>query len=132
MSKTSRLTVRERPVPAASTPGALPGFTVKAETLLVQTNDFRPPEVAIAIFDSSVAVGAAEAVYMRGQAQELASKDKLLRRALTLLGYPETILPAMAVTYQTINFHHYIVDAIIWLRVGSSPEQMILSSQYSV
>lgn len=39
MSKTSRLTVRERPVPAASTPGALPGFTVKGETLLVQTND---------------------------------------------------------------------------------------------
>lgn len=34
---------------------------------------------------------------MRGQAQDLASKDKLLRRALTLLGYPEAILPAIAV-----------------------------------
>ena len=34
---------------------------------------------------------------MRGQAQDLASKDKLLRRALTLLGYPETILPAIAI-----------------------------------
>jgi nitroimidazol reductase NimA-like FMN-containing flavoprotein (pyridoxamine 5'-phosphate oxidase superfamily) len=33
------------------------------------------PEVAIAIFDSSVAVGAAEAVYMRGQAQELAGDE---------------------------------------------------------
>ena len=32
-------------------------------------------EVAIAIFDSSVAVGAAEAVYMRGQAQELAGDE---------------------------------------------------------
>ena len=39
MSKTSRLTVRERLVPAASTPDALPGFAVKGETLLVQTND---------------------------------------------------------------------------------------------
>ena len=34
---------------------------------------------------------------MRGQAQDLASKDKLLRRALTLLGYPESILPAIAI-----------------------------------
>ncbi|HYR27068.1 MAG TPA: hypothetical protein VEU30_01295, partial [Thermoanaerobaculia bacterium] len=34
---------------------------------------------------------------MRQQAQELSSKDKLLRRALTLLGYPEAILPAIAV-----------------------------------
>jgi nitroimidazol reductase NimA-like FMN-containing flavoprotein (pyridoxamine 5'-phosphate oxidase superfamily) len=33
------------------------------------------PEVAIAIFDSSVAVGAAEAVYMRAQAQELAGDE---------------------------------------------------------
>ena len=33
---------------------------------------------------------------MRTQAQELVSKDKLLRRALALLGYPETILPAIA------------------------------------
>jgi hypothetical protein len=34
---------------------------------------------------------------MRQQAQDLASKDKLLRRALILLGYPETILPAIAI-----------------------------------
>lgn len=32
----------------------------------------------------------------RQQAQDLVSKDKLLRRALTLLGYPESILPAIA------------------------------------
>ena len=29
---------------------------------------------------------------------------------------PFAIMPALAVTYQTINFHHYIVDAIIWRR----------------
>ncbi len=29
---------------------------------------------------------------------------------------PFAVLPAMAVVYQTINFHHYIVDAIIWRR----------------
>ena len=34
---------------------------------------------------------------MRAQAQDLASKDKLLRRALTLLGYPESMLPAVAI-----------------------------------
>ena len=34
---------------------------------------------------------------MRNQAQELASKDKLLRRALSLLGYPDSILPSIAV-----------------------------------
>ena len=35
---------------------------------------------------------------------------------LGLMMLPFAILPAMAVTYQTINFHHYIVDAIIWRR----------------
>jgi len=35
---------------------------------------------------------------------------------LGLMVLPFAILPAMAVTYQTINFHHYIVDAIIWRR----------------
>lgn len=35
---------------------------------------------------------------------------------LGLMMLPFAILPAMAVVYQTINFHHYIVDAIIWRR----------------
>ncbi len=35
---------------------------------------------------------------------------------LGLMMLPFAVLPAMAVTYQTINFHHYIVDAIIWRR----------------
>jgi hypothetical protein len=34
---------------------------------------------------------------MRNQAQELVSKDKLFRRALILLGYPDSILPALAI-----------------------------------
>ena len=38
MSKTSRLTVRETPLPAASA-SSTPGFVVKGETLLVQTSD---------------------------------------------------------------------------------------------
>lgn len=46
-----------------------------------------------------------------------------LRAGISLL--PFAVLPALAVTYQTINFHHYIVDAIIWRRrkkAGGTPQ----------
>ncbi len=45
---------------------------------------------------------------------------------LGLMMLPFAILPAMAVTYQSINFHHYIVDAIIWRRkkVAKSAERL--------
>jgi len=48
------------------------------------------------------------------------------RYALVCIGFAGTaylalqnivwLLPAAAILYQTINFHHYIVDAIIWRR----------------
>lgn len=41
---------------------------------------------------------------------------------------PFALVPAMAVVYQSINFHHYIVDAIIWRRGKSRPAQAAAGS----
>ena len=48
------------------------GLLARREAL---TEPRRPPEVAIAIFDSSVPVGGAQAVYMKGVANELTGAE---------------------------------------------------------